>query len=401
MPPRAYAVTDVRCFIDASSGEVMATHRQAGYPQWQALVEAFGDLTVVARVHPHPLSSGPTGSQVSGPHVRVLATNYYTGGKGLLLRAVPILFQLLKEFDRRSVVLVRVPEPLGLLAGFAGLMRGAKVVSNIVIDPLEAPGPNGDNILVRAVQRGVLTLARCIVWRSHATLYVSERALQARMPGRPNRPSLVRSNVDLHPTEILATPRSRLQPMHPLRLVTLASFTDHRKGVDVILRSLATLRNRHHLDAVLHVVGDGQVRPQLEAMALELGLRPGDDVLFRGQLNGRAEIFALLDDADLYVSASRAEGLPRAIIEAQARGLPCVSSDVGAVAELLPECCLVKPNDPDALAAAVARIAHDPAQYVALSEHGLQRARAIAAQADPQRLVGFLRSFITAFAHND
>ena len=56
-----------------------------------------------------------------------------------------------------------------------------------------------------------------------------------------------------------------------------------------------------------------------------------------------------LDAADVFVLPSRQEGLPRAMIEAMARSLPCVGSDVGGISELIPD-WVVPPNDPQALA---------------------------------------------------
>ncbi|MBP1712751.1 MAG: glycosyltransferase, partial [Deltaproteobacteria bacterium] len=56
-----------------------------------------------------------------------------------------------------------------------------------------------------------------------------------------------------------------------------------------------------------------------------------------------------LDTADLFVLASRTEGLPRAMIEAMSIGLPCIGSDVGGIPELLDKADIFPPNNIKAL----------------------------------------------------
>jgi phosphatidyl-myo-inositol dimannoside synthase len=389
---QVFVVSDVRCFEDSSSGLVMATHRQAGYETWRPHVEAFGALTVVVRVGPSPPSGPDRGLPVAGPEVRVLATPYYTGGKGLLRQAFPTLVRMLRHFHHRAVVMVRVPEPLGLLAALAAFSRGARVISTVVIDPIEAPTPGANALFSQLLQRVLLALARWVVWRSAATIFVSEAHLQRRLPARPGFPTLARLDVDLTPADFVAAPRrAPVSPPGRLQLATIASLTDLRKGVDVLLQSLAQLRHGDRIDAQLHVIGDGRVRPSLERLAASLQLEVGRDVHFHGHLQQRAAVLQLLDRCDLYLSASRAEGLPRAIVEAMARGLPCIASEVGAVAELLPATCRVPPNAALPLAEAVRRLAGDQGAYAALSAAGLARAQAIAAAAAPERFSAFLK----------
>ena len=96
------------------------------------------------------------------------------------------------------------------------------------------------------------------------------------------------------------------------------------------------------------LLGDGPERPSLERLASELGL--ARSVHFKGWVPAGAAVQAFLDAADLFVLPSRVEGLPRALIEAMGRGLPCVSTSVGGIPELLPPEALVAPGDVDVLA---------------------------------------------------
>jgi glycosyltransferase involved in cell wall biosynthesis len=75
-------------------------------------------------------------------------------------------------------------------------------------------------------------------------------------------------------------------------------------------------------------------------------------------------------DADLYLQTSRAETFGMAVAEAMAIGLPVVASDVGGMAELIDDGCtgvLVPPDDPSAVADAVAALLDDTARVRALT----------------------------------
>lgn len=127
------------------------------------------------------------------------------------------------------------------------------------------------------------------------------------------------------------------------------------KGVDRILHAMAGAQAP--ADAVLWVVGDGPARAGLEALSGSLGL--GERVLFLGE---RDDVPALMQAADLLVSASRGEGLSNVILEAMAAGLPVLATAVGGTPEVVEDGvsgCLVAPDAPDHLARALAELLPD------------------------------------------
>lgn len=146
------------------------------------------------------------------------------------------------------------------------------------------------------------------------------------------------------------------------------------KGHDLLIEAFAHIAESVP-DAELHLVGDGEERTALEALARELGLERR--VRFLGRL-GREEVRGALAQASVFVLPSRSEGLPLALLEAMASGTPAVSTDVGGVSEVIradTEGVLVPPDDMAALAHTVGTVLTDPARRAELSRSGQARAR--------------------------
>ena len=131
------------------------------------------------------------------------------------------------------------------------------------------------------------------------------------------------------------------------------------KRHDLLIRAFAAA-SAGRPDAALIVVGDGPERPALEGLAESLGI--GDRVHLAGYRE-RPELF--LRGMDSFALASRIEGLPLAILEAWAAGVPVVASRVGGVPALIDHGrtgLLFDPGDEAALARHLGDLLDDPAQ---------------------------------------
>jgi len=121
------------------------------------------------------------------------------------------------------------------------------------------------------------------------------------------------------------------------------------------------------------MVGDGAMRPSLEQKVSELGL--GENFLFLGRRNDVPQILA---SSDIAVLPSKAEGLPNAVLEYLAAGLPTIASNVGGNAEVLENeqtGMLVPSGSVEALAEALLRVLRDPALAHRLGTNGQQAVR--------------------------
>ena len=144
-------------------------------------------------------------------------------------------------------------------------------------------------------------------------------------PAHWNKLDIVRLGVD---TE-------RFQPVQrdesaPLRLLCVGRLTP-AKGQQLLLDAVARLRRDGHA-IQLHIVGDGPDRDVLQARCQQLGIEPA--VVFHGALN-HDEVHALYGQCQAFALPSFAEGIPVVLMEAMACGLPCISTRITGIPELI------------------------------------------------------------------
>jgi len=154
-------------------------------------------------------------------------------------------------------------------------------------------------------------------------------------------------------------------PRHEPFRVSTVGILEHRKGVDVLLDAVARAERRVRLD----VFGHGSLRAELENRARRLEV----DAVFHGEVG---DVVGRLRDADLFVLATRGDNLPIAVLEAMSVALPVVATRTGGLPELVADeqtGLLVEPDDVDALAEAIRRLADDDQLRVRLGRAGAAR----------------------------
>jgi glycosyltransferase involved in cell wall biosynthesis len=222
-----------------------------------------------------------------------------------------------------------------------------------------------------------LSLERALSRRTFAVVHVSEsQAGLARTLGLApaGRTRVIVNGIDAASVRAAAAraPMSRatlgLEP-DALVLGTIARL-DPVKRLEVLLRALPLLVARVP-EAQLLIVGDGPERDAVHALARTLAL--GNRVVFAGAIPEAARVLPLVD---LYLSASRREGLPTALLEAMACGVPVLATEVpGHVDAVVPEITgrLVPLDDAPGLAAAAALLLRDPALRARMGQAGRER----------------------------
>jgi len=229
---------------------------------------------------------------------------------------------------------------------------------------------------MRARHRLVERLGSSMVDRIVCCSDAVRRHVLANEPVSPAQAVVARTGIDLAPFAVAPDVRDRERRRHGLgsadvAIVTVANF-DVEKGHEVVLRAARRLLRG---DAPVRFLwaGVGPLRANLERQAT--AERAAGRVRFLGHVD---DVPALLSAADLFVLGSHHEGLPHAVLEAMAAGLPVVATRAGGVAEVVSdgvEGRLVTPGDDAALADAVAELVANRDDRLRLASAARARAR--------------------------
>ena len=214
--------------------------------------------------------------------------------------------------------------------------------------------------------RRKIEAADCVVCIAQ---FVRAQLMRLNDPSQWPKLRLCRLGVD--PTLFSAAPEPR--PPGPVRLLCVGRLTP-AKGQLLLMQACAELKQAG-LAFELTLVGDGPDRPRLEAAVQAGGLQ--DRVRLAGSLN-QPQVRAELARADVFVLPSLAEGIPVVLMEAMASGVPCITTPVNGIPELIQHDrngLLATPGDVDALSLQLRRAIEDAGLRQRLSVEGLKQVR--------------------------
>lgn len=221
-----------------------------------------------------------------------------------------------------------------------------------------------------------------------AVNYVTKEALQRRYPPSANILSTGISDVHIPSEAIVNEPRLFVGAHRTVNLIYVGSLAQLYKAPDVSIDAIS-ICVQEGLDITLTMVGEGQYRKDLEAQAAALGIQ--DRVKFLGSLPAGDNVRKELDKADLFILPSLCEGLPKAMVEAMARALPCIGSFVGGFPELLANEDLVPAGDVVALANKIREIVTDPQRMTAMSARNLEKSQEYRSEILREQRIEFYR----------
>ena len=243
-----------------------------------------------------------------------------------------------------------------------------------------------DGRVAGAFVRATLRLADVIVVMSDSEREAFCRfGVAARVLALPNA-------VDCSPYDALV--RERAPPARPLRLLYLGRLV-REKGLYELIEGLQLARSRGAA-AELILAGDG---PEAAALNEAVAAGGGEPVGFVGPVRGPDKL-ALLRWADVLALPSYSEGLPYALLESMAAGVPAIATRVGAIPEVVADGVnglLLEPRSASAIAAAIHALTQDRA---ALARMGEASRATIAAHYSIRRLAAQLDALYTSLAHS-
>jgi len=380
-------------------------------PFWDRYLDAFDAVTILARVR-RVARADRLWRRVDDAVVRVHAVPDYQGPWQYLQRRSSIRRSIRAAVLQDAAFILRVPGQIGTIA--ASMLTARHRVLNLEVvgdpEPVFAVGVNRHPL--RAFFRWWYprNLRRQCA-RARNVVYVTQAFLQKRYPtgdGRNGEELPVSRGVsdvelgasafaasdvrgDDRAAAIAAAAVDFSRP--PVRLASIGAMNQPYKGFTDLLAAVAICRS-HGLNVAVTLIGDGPLRGQYEQEAQALGIR--EHVRFAGQLPAGPAVREELDQADIYLQPSLVEGLPRSLVEAMARGCPCIATTVGGIPELLPMQTLVAPGRPAELAAALKVLACDAARLREASQRNVDVARTYSEAVLAPRRLAFHRAVSAA-----
>jgi glycosyltransferase involved in cell wall biosynthesis len=353
------------------------------YSFWSSFLSTFDEVLVLARVGAQR-GAVREEARADGPRVSFCALPDYRGPWQYLWNRSSLEERVREAVTNCDAYILRVPGLVGRLAWREIRRQGKRYALEVVGDPWDAFGPSTWPSLLRPVFRRAATRNLKTMCRgAMAVHYVTQEALQKRYPA--SKDAYVAGFSDALMDSAFASPAIQAERFRRVetiggsakggvrfRVGFIGSLSQLYKGPDVLLRATALCREGG-LDIETVLAGDGRYAGAMKALARQLGIE--ERAKFLGQLPFGEAVLSFLDSVDLFAMPSRAEGLPRALLEAMARGCPCVASDIGGIPELLPPASLVPPGNPKALAMKIMEAAGNTERLKRMAEENLAKAR--------------------------
>lgn len=338
-----------------------------GYDFWQRYLRVFDEVKVIARVEAcKKIPGGATSSQ--GRQVEFIELPCYVGPFEYMRNRHEIRRIIANSITRDSAFILRVPGNIGRMVWGEICRQGIPYAAEVVGDPREVFRKGSVKHPLRILFRGYsshILMAQCS--RATAVAYVS-KSLRIKYPCRGYYE--IYSSVFLSGEDILDKPRVYTKKDH-YNIVFIGSLDQLYKAPDILIDAAAICIS-DGLDLKVEVIGDGKYRGELVERARRLGLE--ENIRFLGRIPSGRPIFEMLDKADIFVLPSRTEGLPRAMIEAMGRGLPCIGTNVGGIPEILKREDMVAPNDSRELASKIEEVLSNPERLNIMSARNLVKA---------------------------
>ncbi len=336
-------ITEAR-FCKDKTGRI---YSDSGFDQnlWTRYLSFFSEVVVFARVQ-NVVELNDSGNCLSDEkRICFVELPYYLGLKNLITKSHQMKKALksgLAKYKGCSII-IRVPGAIGYSAANILCKLGQRYAIEVVGDPYEVFAKGNFNHPLRLLlQKVAVFQLKFVVKNASVVLYVTRYALQNRYPVRSGTPTFAISDVRL-PDEYIANQAKTWTAKQVYSVLCVGSLAQMYKAPDIVLKAIQLFNKKNNnYKLSLKWLGDGEYRQSMELLAQELEI--DEDVHFIGNVSSD-EVFAAMGVADLFILASRTEGLPRVVVEAMGTGLPIIATRVGGIPELLHSDALVEKND--------------------------------------------------------
>lgn len=344
-----------------------------GYDFWRRYLQVFDSIVVAARVMDvEDKKIVENYLRSDGEAVSFSALPFARGAKQYIQKWFRFMHSASKACENIQCAVIRLPSIPASFVEHYIWKKKIPYALEVVVDPQNAY-PKGviQTVLMRHLKKTVM--------RANGVSYVTQFALQkqypcyARVHGADSHHFESYYSTIVLRKDYFAPARDYHKHSGPYRIIHVANnMNNDIKGHDILIKAVAKLRSCGE-EVEVCFVGDGTKRREFEQLAKDLGIQ--DYVEFTGLLSSAAKVREKLLQSDLFVFPTKAEGLPRVIIEAMAVGLPCISTPVNGIPELLKHEFLLDPIDADAFADKIQEMIHSPEKMNECSIENIMKAQ--------------------------
>lgn len=318
------------------------------YNFYSRYLQGFEKVCVVARIK--DINEEPVSMHLaSGEGIEFLDLPPYKGPWQYLKRYFDIL-RISKKYSKEcDCAIFRIPGATANIMCRAFLKTKKPFAIEVVVDPWEyfAPG-TVSNKLRPLIRLNWTNFLQKVSKKANGVSYVTEKYLQRKYPCTAIFKGESESYFTSHyssvslPKGSYGSPKKYNDKNKFTITHTANSFATYGKGHITLMNALKIVRERGY-DVNVIFIGDGPLKDEFSRYARSLSIE--NAVSFIGRLPNGDEVREVIKNSDLFVFPTMAEGLPRALLEAMSVGLPCLSTPVCGIPEILPNEYLIDYND--------------------------------------------------------
>ncbi len=338
------------------------------YKYWQEYLEVFDKVFVLARIQEVSFLENHF-HRADGLNVELCPLPGYKGPVGLIMNSVAIVRDCFKAISKSDVVLMRSGN-VGLCLWLCLKIKkrpyavehgGALNESIVFAKKFKAKWLNRFfAVIVHKLHQKQARQATCA---SYVCKYLKQL-----YPTKDETKEFVFSGVQLK-DDCMSSPRN-IDQFQGNTIISVGRLMPE-KGHKILIDAVEKI-NCKIPDLKVLILGDGPLLKDLREYVSVKGFQ--NIIELPGRVKWGTELFDLLDSSKLFVIPSFTEGMPRALIEAMARGLPAVGSRAGGIPEILADKYLVEPGNPSQLADKIISILNDENELAKMSKENYEKA---------------------------
>ncbi len=365
-------------FFKDKSGNIYS-NTTSDYKFWQRYLQVFDEVVVLARVKTidDAISNKP---QANGRNVRFIELPYYIGLYDYLKKYIKLANAIKSSVNQADAFILRIPGAIGTCLWKELYKKNKPYGVEVLGDSFDSIRTAGglkfiQNILCNITSKD--QKEQCL--NAIASAYVSKSYLQKPYPSKGW--STHYSSIDLPDEALVDENHLQVKVLNfkrisdgkkPLEICHAGTMEVAYKAQDILLEAVSVCISQG-LDVKLTLLGEGRLFDSYFQKAKDLKI--DNCVNFLGMLPPGKAVLKQLDMSDLFILPSTTEGLPRIVIEAMARAIPCIATNVGGIPELLSDEFLVPTNDVNSLASKILLFAKDPDKLEAMARTNLATAK--------------------------